>query len=101
MISKTGVMIKKYLDMPNDSTQKTFAVALLLCLVCSIVVSAAAVGLKSMQQQNRSADVKRNILEVAGLYKPGGDVDALFKNIEIRLVNIDSGNYVTDIDAES
>lgn len=94
-------MFKKYLDLPNDSTQKTFAVALLLCLVCSIIVSAAAVGLKPLQQQNRSADVKRNILEVAGLYKPGADVDALFENIEIKLVDIDSGDYITDIDAES
>lgn len=91
-------MIKKILQLPNDSTSKTFIVATVLCLICSIVVSYAAVGLKPLQKKNKSADIKVNILEVAGLMKEGADIDALFDNIEAKIVDIDSGDYVTDVD---
>ncbi len=94
-------MIKKFLQMSNDSTSKTLIVALLLCLFCSIIVSTAAVGLKPLQQKNKSADIKQNILQVAGLMQPGANVDDLFENIELRLVNIENGEYVTEIDATS
>ena len=35
-----------FLKLPNDNMVKTIAVAVLLCLVCSIIVSTAAVKLK-------------------------------------------------------
>ena len=60
-------ILKKYLDMPNDSQQKTIAVALALCLVCSILVSAAAVALKPRQEANKAADKKENIRKIAGM----------------------------------
>ena len=91
-------MIKKILQLPNDSPQKTLIVALALCLVCSIFVSAAAVGLKSQQLANKQKDIKTNILEVAGLMQTGADVDSLFENIETHIVNLKTGEYVTDID---
>ena len=37
----------------KDSTMGTFAVAALLCIVCSFVVSAAAVSLKDKQEKNK------------------------------------------------
>lgn len=92
-------MIKKFLNMPNDSTTKTIIVALLLCLVCSIIVSTAAVGLKPLQLSNKSADIKQNILEVAGLLEANTDVDAAFENIETHIVNIETGEYAENIDA--
>lgn len=94
-------MIKQFLDLPNDSTSKTLIVALILCLVCSILVSSAAVGLKPLQKINKQADIKINILEVAGLMKPGANVDRLFENIETKIVNLKSGEYTDDIDATS
>nr|WP_314266407.1 Na(+)-translocating NADH-quinone reductase subunit C [uncultured Moellerella sp.] len=54
----------------NESIGRTFLVVFILCLVCSIVVSGAAVGLKSTQQTQILLDKQRNILSVAGLLKP-------------------------------
>lgn len=92
-------MIKKFLDLPNDSTTKTIVVALMLCLVCSIIVSAAAVGLKPIQLANKSADIKQNILTVAELLESNTDIDKAFENIETHIVNIETGEYADDIDA--
>ncbi len=91
-------IIKKYLDMPNDSRTKTIAVATMLCLVCSVVVSAAAVGLKPKQEANKVLDKKRNILQIAGMLREGVSIDELFKEIEPRVVDLDSGEFVDDID---
>ena len=91
--------MKNILQMPNDSTTKTIVVALLLCLVCSVIVSTAAVGLKPKQIANKSKDIKQNILAVAGLMQPGADVDALFENIEAKVVDLETGAYNNDIDA--
>ena len=83
--------------MYNDSIKKTLVVTVLLCLVCSIIVSTAAVGLKSRQEFNRELDIRVNILKVSGLYKLGESIDALFKRIESRVINLDDGSFV-DID---
>ena len=54
----------------NESIQKTITVALLLCLVCSVVVSASAVILRPAQAVNEQANMQMNILQAAGLYDP-------------------------------
>ena len=53
-----------FLSLPNDSMFKTLAVALALCLVCSIIVSTAATLLKPRQVVNKLLDKKKNILAV-------------------------------------
>lgn len=90
--------IKKILDLPNDSVKKTLIVAFALCLVCSVLVSAAAVVLKPMQDENKALDKKRNILQIAGLMEEGKSVDELFKQIETRVIDVTTGQYVTDVD---
>jgi len=92
-------MLKKILQMKNDSTEKTLFVALALCLVCSIVVSTAAVGLKPLQQKNRADDIRRNILDVAGLLEPGVDINEAFANIEPRVVDLATGEFTEAADA--
>lgn len=92
---------KEILAQPNDSKQKTLFVALALCLVCSILVSGAAVVLKPLQDANKALDKKKNILEIAGLMEEGKSVDELFKQIEPRVIDMATGEYVTDIDAVS
>jgi len=87
--------------MSNDSISKTLLVAFLLCLVCSIVVSTTAVVLKPQQQINKLNDKQKNILIAAGLYKEGDDIAKLFAKVEKRIVNIETGEYVTDIDIAS
>lgn len=54
--------------MKRDSVGHTFLVAFLVCAVCSIFVSVAAVGLRDRQNKNRERDRKKNILIAAGLY---------------------------------
>ena len=50
----------------NDSIKKTFGVAALLCVVCAVVVSSAAVMLRPTQEANKLLDLKTNILASAG-----------------------------------
>ena len=92
-------IFKKLFEMPNDSRVKTVSVAFLLCLVCSLLVSTAAVALRPVQEANKLADKRRNILEIAGMMQDGGDVNELFKKIEPRVVDLATGQYVDDIDA--
>ncbi|RNF50910.1 Na(+)-translocating NADH-quinone reductase subunit C [Marinomonas hwangdonensis] len=80
----------------NDSIKKTVIVALSLCLVCSIFVAAAAVGLKPIQTANKDLDRKRNILSAAGLLEEGKSVDEIFENVEARIVNLQTGKFATD-----
>jgi len=90
--------LKKYLDMPNDSRTKTLVVALTLCLVCSILVSTAAVLLKPRQDANKALDKKRNILTIAGMMQPGVSIEDSFSKIEPRIVDMTTGQFVDDMD---
>ena len=54
--------------MQRDSIANTFRVAILLCLVCSVAVSALAVGLRTTQKQKKEEFRQQNILKAAGLW---------------------------------
>ncbi len=47
--------------MSRDSIGNILRVSLLLCLVCAIAVSVAAVGLKDRQEENKQLDQQKNI----------------------------------------
>ncbi len=83
----------------KDSVGNTLRVALLVCLVCAVVVSTAAVALRPAQERNRAMFRQVNILQTAGLYQPGMDVRAAFERIERRFVDLASGDYVERPDA--
>ncbi len=87
--------------MPRDTAGKTFLVAFLLCVVCSVLVSSAAVFLRPTQAVNKALDKKKNILMAAGLLEEGRDVDELFKNIEARVVDMATGEYVEGADLQT
>ncbi len=82
----------------RESVRRTLLVAFLVSLVCSSLVASAAVVLKPRQVANALLDVRRNILEVAGLMAPGADVNELFAAIEPRTVDLETGTYVDDAD---
>ncbi len=90
--------LEKFRALPNDSKPKTLIVALALCLVCSILVSTAAVKLQPLQERNQELDRKKIILEVAGLLKRGVSIDELFKQVEPKVVDLATGDYVDSID---
>ncbi|HSS63776.1 MAG TPA: Na(+)-translocating NADH-quinone reductase subunit C [Gammaproteobacteria bacterium] len=91
-------MLNAVLEMPNDSPRKTLIVAVALCLVCSIVVSSAAVLLRPLQVENAALDRKRNIVEVAGLLGSDGNVEEAFRRVEPRVVDLETGEFAEDID---
>ncbi|NDW22760.1 Na(+)-translocating NADH-quinone reductase subunit C [Alteromonas hispanica] len=82
----------------KESLGKTFGIVVAVCLVCSIVVSGAAVGLRSLQQTNAALDKKSNILNAAGLYDMGmsnSEIESTYsERVESRYVNLDSGQFV-------
>ncbi|OAI14372.1 NADH:ubiquinone reductase (Na(+)-transporting) subunit C [Methylomonas lenta] len=91
----------KVLALSNDSLEKTVAVALALCLVCAVLVSLATVALRPLQNYNKALDMKKNILDVAGLLADDTDIDGAFKErIEAKIVDLKTGDYVDNIDAD-
>lgn len=49
---------------------KTLLFAVMLCLACSMLLTAAAMGLKGYQQKNIALDKQKNILKSIGLIDP-------------------------------
>lgn len=89
------------LALPNDNPKKTIFMALAVCLSCSIVVAASAVGLRPLQVANQAADRIRNIVEVSGLAQPGDDIMSAFAKIEANMVRLSDGVFVADMDAST
>lgn len=86
----------------NDSIKKTIIVTLLLCIVCSVIVSAAAVLLRPAQVANKSLDFKRNILSSVGLLEAGKDVDTIFnERVVTRVVDLKTGKFTDAVDPVS
>lgn len=90
-----------FFSLPNDNIVKTIGVAVLLCLVCSIVVSGAAVLLKPLQVANKLQDKRSNILTVAGISDANKTVDELFAQIEARVINLQTGEFTDEVDADT
>lgn len=85
----------------NDSIKKTIIVTLVLCIVCSIIVSTAAVMLKPAQVANKQLDFNKNILSAAGLYDEATPVAEQFaKYVTPRIVDLRTGKYSTDVSVE-
>ena len=86
--------------MQVNSWQGTVLVALFLCLVCSGVVSFTADNLRDLQQENTKLDVKKNLLLSAGLITgknvPRSEIEEIFENVETKVVNLETGEYVDD-----
>ncbi|GAB5449961.1 MAG: Na(+)-translocating NADH-quinone reductase subunit C [Halioglobus sp.] len=85
----------------NDSIKKTLIVAFSLCIVCSVIVSTAAVVLKPAQQKNQALDVKRNILAAAGMLQEGTSVEEQFAQITPRVVDLRTGEFSDDVDPQA
>jgi Na+-transporting NADH:ubiquinone oxidoreductase subunit C len=73
-------------------------VALALCIVCSLVVSTAAVMLKPAQDANKEMDRQRNILAAAGLLNPDTTIEEQFKQVEVKVVDLRTGKYTDAVD---
>lgn len=92
----------------KDSFGRTLGIVVILCLICSILVSTAAVVLKPIQQQNKLFDRQQYILEAANLVN--GDTRMLTKkdilniydkHVEAKVISLASGNFVNNIDGNT
>lgn len=83
----------------KETTSRTIIVALVLCIVCSLVVASSAVLLKGQQQANKKLDRYSNILAAAGMLDPEQGVEEQFnKLVTARVVDLDSGKYTDAVD---
>ena len=80
----------------KDTFGKTLGVVLAVCLVCSIVVSGAAVSLKPQQQANKLLFKQTKILEAAGMLdKAGKDIPATYnKYVVEKMLDLNTGDFV-------
>ena len=68
-----------------------------ICLVCSVIVSGSAVGLKDKQEVNKILDRQKKVLSVAGLMKEGEELppqeiqDRFQKRIRAIVVDLKTG----------
>ncbi|GLQ34159.1 Na(+)-translocating NADH-quinone reductase subunit C [Amylibacter marinus] len=91
--------IRRFLALPSDSVEKTLFVALSLCLVASMIVSAVAVSLRPIQEVNKLKDKQINILQVAGVYDPSKDVLEAFQAFEPQVLELETGLFTDQFDA--
>jgi Na+-transporting NADH:ubiquinone oxidoreductase subunit C len=82
--------------MARDSVGHTLAVATILCVVCSVLVASAAVGLRSRQEANKKQDQMKNVLLAAGLFDAkenrADEVNSIFEErIERVLIDLETG----------
>ena len=71
--------LRRLLEMPNDSLEKTLFVSVSICLVCSLVVSTTAVTLaprkaanREHERQQQMAAVLASVPEIASLVEEAG-----------------------------
>jgi Na+-transporting NADH:ubiquinone oxidoreductase subunit C len=88
----------------NDSPQKALLVVFAVAFVCSVLVSVAAITLKPIQMLNQLVERSRNIVALTGLVPAGtvlsnDEILEAIKQLDTRVVNIDTGKFDPSIDA--
>ena len=91
--------------MQKDSVLGTVVVATLLCVVCSVLVSGAAVTLKDKQEANRILDVKKNLLLASGIIKQKSvskeKIEEEFAKINSEVIDLATGEVASQFDPET
>ncbi|MAI31872.1 MAG: Na(+)-translocating NADH-quinone reductase subunit C [Rubripirellula sp.] len=90
----------------RDSLGYTLGVAAVLCVVCSLAVSTAAVSLRGKQEANVKLDQQKNILDATGLAigeygvqakeLTARQIDTLNAYVSSKLVDLETGEDVGD-----
>lgn len=93
---------------PRDSFAGTLLIAAILCVVCSLGVSAAAVALRDKQEANAHLDQQKNILDATGLAigeygiqaqnLDARQIETLNQWISAELVDLETGEFNKQID---
>ena len=74
----------------------TIAFSAVVCVVCAVLVSSAAVSLRDRQMANSELDRKRNVLRAAGVARedetlPAGEVERRFASFQVVAVDLRTG----------
>ncbi len=85
----------------KDTKPYALWVAFVLCLVCSLLVTIAAIALRPVQQAAKLDDKRKNILRVVNMYEPGMNIEEAFKRITPKVVELDTGLVVEDMDPKT
>lgn len=85
------------------SSLYTILFATVICILCAIVVSSAAVSLKERQDVNATMYMQRNVLKAAGLLGEkekisDEDVITRFDAIDSLVIDLETGGLVEDAD---
>jgi len=83
----------------------SFLFAALLCVISSVLLTAASTGLQDLQQKNMLVDKQKNILKSVGLVRggenySGKEIETLF-SMNIRSFWVDSGGRLVEQDRRS
>ena len=80
----------------NESVVKTLMVCFAICLLCSLVVSFAAVGLRDIQIENKLNDQRikdstswKNLMHEI-------DVKTQFEDLEVKFINFETGKLSSE-----
>lgn len=92
---------RHFLARPNDDRIKVFGVAILVAFVSAVVVSTTAVTLKPLQEAHLQAERDARMALMLDTLPGMRDImeEAGVETLETRLVDFETGVFVTDIDA--
>ncbi len=83
--------------MSSESIKRTLIVTLGVCIICSILVSAAAVSLKDKQEENKRLDKIKNILDAADLLSENVSIEEICRQkIKSVVVELDTGRTILE-----
>jgi Na+-transporting NADH:ubiquinone oxidoreductase subunit C len=85
----------------RTSAGYTVAFSAIICVVCAVLVSSAAVSLRDRQQANAELDRKRNVLVAAGEAGPDeslsrDEIESRFSSFEIIAIDLQIGEQDPD-----
>lgn len=87
----------------RSSVNYTIGFAAIVCVVCAVLVSTAAVTLRDRQQANAELDRKKNVLMAAGLATADesldrAEVERRFASFEVIAIDLEGGTEADDVD---
>ncbi len=89
-----------------ESPIKSLLILLAIALVCSVLVSMSAIGLRPIQLQNELIERYRNIVALTGLAPAGQalsdeEIMSVVTQLDLRVVNLETGRFEADLDPEN
>jgi len=82
----------------KESVLRTLLVSFVVCFVCSLVVSYAAVSLRDAQQTNKLNDKRSKILQAAGVFDASLPVEDQFNKLEQKFIDFSNGQLIEYVD---